>query len=245
MGNRVLIIMAFQMPNQMPSTRTQQPIVTGTSVLGIKYKDGVMMASDTLGSYGSMSRFTDIARLKQFGNYTVVGAGGDLSDFQYIQEQLENLIEQDEALDDGSTLNPNAIHKYLVRVMYGRRSKMDPLWNSIVVGGMYKGKQFLGTVDLLGTQFEDDIIATGFGGHLAIPLLREAHEKFGTDMSAEQARKVLEDCMRVLYYRDCRTINKLQFADITDSAISINSASEPVVLDTKWDFAKYRVPGGH
>lgn len=122
---------------------------------------------------------------------------------------------------------------------------MDPLWNSVVVGGVYKGESFLGTVDLLGTQYEDDIVATGFGGHLAIPLLREALEAHGTNMSAEQARSVLEDCMRVLYYRDCRTINRLQFATITDGDIQVNDASEPVVLDTKWDFAKYRVPGGH
>ncbi len=32
-----------------PSTRTQQPIVTGTAVLGLKYKGGVMIAADTLG----------------------------------------------------------------------------------------------------------------------------------------------------------------------------------------------------
>ena len=32
-----------------PSTRTQQPIVTGTGVLAIKFKDGVMVAADTLG----------------------------------------------------------------------------------------------------------------------------------------------------------------------------------------------------
>ncbi len=32
-----------------PSSRTQQPIVTGTAVLGLKFKDGVMLAADTLG----------------------------------------------------------------------------------------------------------------------------------------------------------------------------------------------------
>ena len=32
--------------------RTQYPYVTGTSVLGIKYKDGVMIAADMLGAYG-------------------------------------------------------------------------------------------------------------------------------------------------------------------------------------------------
>lgn len=32
-----------------PKAHTQQPIVTGTSVLGIQFKDGVMLAADTLG----------------------------------------------------------------------------------------------------------------------------------------------------------------------------------------------------
>lgn len=35
-------------------TRTQQPIVTGTSVLGLKYKDGVMLAADNLGTLLSL-----------------------------------------------------------------------------------------------------------------------------------------------------------------------------------------------
>jgi 20S proteasome subunit beta 7 len=33
----------------MPAVHTQEPIVTGTSVIAIKYNDGVMMAADNLG----------------------------------------------------------------------------------------------------------------------------------------------------------------------------------------------------
>ena len=43
---------------------------------------------------------------------------------------------------------------------------MDPLWNSIVIGGVQDGKPFLGTVSMLGVQFSDEHIATG-----AAPLL--------------------------------------------------------------------------
>ena len=86
---------------------------------------------------------------------------------------------------------------------------MDPLWNSLVIGGAYKGERslpwfsvgsthavcgvsFLATVDLYGTAYEDDIIATGFGGHLAIPLLREAIEAHGAEMTYEQVRNLCE-----------------------------------------------------
>lgn len=33
-----------------PSQHTQQPIVTGTSVIAVKFKDGVVMAADNLGA---------------------------------------------------------------------------------------------------------------------------------------------------------------------------------------------------
>ena len=36
-------------PPRLPELTVRQPLVTGTSVLGIKYKDGVMLAADNLG----------------------------------------------------------------------------------------------------------------------------------------------------------------------------------------------------
>ena len=36
-----------------PTKHTTRPIVTGTSVIAVKYADGVMMAADTLGTYAA------------------------------------------------------------------------------------------------------------------------------------------------------------------------------------------------
>lgn len=38
-------------------------MVTGTSVLGVKFSGGVIIAADMLGSYGSLARFRNISRL--------------------------------------------------------------------------------------------------------------------------------------------------------------------------------------
>lgn len=38
-------------------------MVTGTSVLGVKFAGGVIIAADMLGSYGSLARFRNISRL--------------------------------------------------------------------------------------------------------------------------------------------------------------------------------------
>lgn len=45
-----------------------------------------------IGSYGSLARFRDIKRLYPVGESTIVGASGDLSDYQYIQHLLDSLM---------------------------------------------------------------------------------------------------------------------------------------------------------
>jgi hypothetical protein len=66
----------------------RDPYVTGTSVLAITYKDGVMMACDTLGAYGATKRYKSFERIRKVNNSCVLAAGGELSDFQYIMRPV-------------------------------------------------------------------------------------------------------------------------------------------------------------
>ena len=63
--------------------------------------------------------------------------------------------------------------------------------------------------DLLGTTYSSSSIATGYGAYIAIPLLRTAVDGREDTLTEEEARKIIEDCMRVLYYRDARSIDKV------------------------------------
>ncbi|KAG9316235.1 proteasome endopeptidase complex beta subunit [Chiua virens] len=231
--------------------RTQQPIVTGTSVLAIKFKDGIMMAADNLASYGSLARFKDVQRLQAVGDYTVVGASGDMSDFQYIQRILDDIAIQEIAAQDGHELGPVEIHEYMSQVMYARRSRINPLWNSLVIGGFKDGKRWVDTAYVvagadvcsgscrtsicLGPPYTASTIATGYGAYIAQPLLRKAVEGYENVLTEEQARKILEDSMRVLFYRDARSLNKYQFATITTAGVKI---SDSLQLETAWGFAE-------
>lgn len=119
----------------------RSPIVTGTSVLALKFKDGVMVAADNLASYGSLARFKDVERLKPVGSYTVVGAGGDMSDFQHLERTLESLVINEGNQGDGHEVGPKEVYNYLSKLMYARRTKMNPLWNTLLVGGFRKGER--------------------------------------------------------------------------------------------------------
>lgn len=60
---------------------------------------------------------------------------------------------------------------------------------------------------MIGVHYEDNHVATGFGNHLAKPILRD---EWNEDLSYEEGVKLLEKCMRVLLYRDRSAVNKLQ-----------------------------------
>ncbi|XP_042061659.1 proteasome subunit beta type-4-like isoform X1 [Salvia splendens] len=223
--------------SEADSQRTLYPYVTGTSVIGIKYKDGLLFAADMGGSYGSTLRYKSVERLKSVGKHSVIGASGEISDFQEIMRYLDELISLfDNMWDDGNSLGPKEVHNYLTRVMYNRRNKFNPLWNSLVLGGIKNGKKYLGTVSMIGVHYEDDHVATGFGNHLARPILRdEWHE----NLTYEEGVKLLEKCMRVLLYRDRSAVNKLQIAKITEEGFTV---SEPYSLKTSWDFNAFKNP---
>ncbi|CCU98673.1 unnamed protein product [Malassezia sympodialis ATCC 42132] len=205
-----------------------------------------MLAADNLASYGSLARFMDIRRLERVGDNVVIGASGDMSDWQNLKHTLNKLIEKEELENDGHALTPAQVYAYLSRTMYEKRSKMDPLWNALVLGGYdaRSSEPFLGYVDLLGTTYQSTTIATGFGLHLAQPMLRKAVEGREASLTEEEARSILEECMRVLctscfsltpVYRDARSLNRFQIAKITKDGSHI---SEPYSVSTEWGFAE-------
>lgn len=216
-----------------PSTRTTQPIVTGSSVLAIKYDKGVMIAADTLASYGSLARYKDVRRIIKVGDRTILGASGEMSDFQAIESMLDGMHQSDVNEDDGYTRSPSEVHNYMRAVMYQRRNKMNPLWNQLVVGGFSEGSPYLGFVDMIGTSFEEDFIATGFGGYLALPIIRS---RWRADLTEAEAKTLLEDCLRVCFYRDCRSSSRIIVAKATAEGTDI---CEPYEVGTDWQVANF------
>ena len=193
----------------------------------------------TEASYGSLARFVDQQRLIPVGKETVVGVGGDISDLQYLEKYLEDL-EIDENYDnDGQSLTARHVFSYLSKTFYNRRSKMDPLWNAVLVAGHDNGEPFLSYVDLLGVTYSAPTLATGFGAYLAIPLLRKLVDKDGDEknITEEQARKVVDECMKVLFYRDARSIDKYSVATITKEGVRIEK--DVRCEDMSWRFAEH------
>jgi len=217
-----------------PITRTTQPIVTGTSVLGIKFDGGVAIAADMLGSYGSLARFPGLSRMMKVNKNTIIAASGDYADFQSIKDDLDLMMIENDIQDDGHGYTPESIFAFLRIFLYQKRSKFEPLWNTLAVAGYKHDKPFLGFVDKLGVAYEETTVATGYGAYIARPLMTKAIEDKNGSLSKDEAIKLLSDCLKVLYYRDARSINRFEIAVCTKDGISIESNMKSV---TNWDIA--------
>lgn len=227
--------------NEFPQMHTQSPMVTGASVIAVKFNDGIVMATDKLGSYGSLLRFDNMERMVQVGDSTVVGVSGDISDFQYLKKILDELEIEDGYDMEQDNLKASHVHEYLRRVFYNRRSKMNPLWNACVVAGFdEKGETVLKYVNLLGVSYSSPCIATGFGSYMGVPLLRQKvdSEDDVKNLDKKSAIKLIKECMRILFYRDARSWNKFDMCVLNKSTKKIEFQYGLQCDGMNWNFAK-------
>lgn len=122
-----------------------------------------------------MCRFKDMRRYLSFNENTLMATSGDVSDHQMLQRELEAFVAEQTALTTGAPPTPKALANLTSRILYLRRSKMNPYWLSVVVAGVSEKPRgvesqssqdaqeevFLGCTDMLGTFFQENFVATG------------------------------------------------------------------------------------
>ena len=187
------------------------------------------MAADCLASYGSLARFRDVQRINELNKHCLLGTSGDIADCQSLLKELSEYTGE----EMNEKLSPRHLFNYLQQLHYKRRCDMNPLWNSHVIAGVSRNNNhlFLGVVDLKGTSYEADAVATGFGNYLAIPMLRKADP---INMTEEEAVDLVVKCMKVLYARDARALDKIQLAKVTCNGCEIG---QPIKISIDWSIA--------
>ncbi|EMS16452.1 calcium-dependent protein kinase 2, putative [Entamoeba histolytica HM-3:IMSS] len=202
------------------------------SVLGIKYEGGVLIAADTLGSYGSMALFKDLERVIKLGKYTIIAGSGEYSDFIELNETLQKKVNGDECCEGKENgYKPSELYSYAQRILYKHRCDQKPLFVTLIVGGVKKDEIFLGQTDMYGTSFTENYVASGIGAHMAMPLLRK---EWKDHMSREEAEHLIERCMKILYLNHCWAGNQYLLGVVDSEGSDIIG---PITIDTtgKWD----------
>ena len=195
---------------------TTAPTTVGSSVVGIKYNKGVIIASDVrLTAYG-YKKYNNISRIAQINDNTIIGSSGEYSDFQEIKRILEEKALEDNLYDGyNSFLGPKEFASYLAFISYQKRNKMNPYWNTTIVGGFdWEGNPYLNSVDQYGTRYENNYLVSGFALYFAGPLLEHAVPKDVSKLTKEKAIELIDDLFRVLFYRDANSSDRIYYGII-------------------------------
>lgn len=165
---------------------------------------------------------------------------------QYLDRLLKSLdVEENYGVADATEsekdphMSAKNLHAYLSKVMYKRRSDFNPLWNAMLVAGLdEEEKPFLAYADLLGTTYSSPSLATGFGAHLAQPIMRRVvpNEAASKELSKEQAVDCVKECMKVLFYRDARSMPVYSIAVIDGSGVDLKQDEK--LENQSWAFAE-------
>ena len=225
-----------------PIKHSQSAVYTGSSVIGLKYNKGIIIACDTLMHYGSSLSLTKCYdRIKVLNNRTLTGYSGEFSDMQETQRILNELILEDQLdTNKNGNMGPVEIGHYLSSLHYHQRNRFDPYLNSAIVGGIdFKGDVVLMQVDPFGTFLTGNYFTTAFANYFACSLLRNEYPKNPSELTKEQAIKLILKCFEVLFYRDSKAGDVIQYTILENDNNVLKTENKIAKLETKWEYKQF------
>lgn len=222
---------------------TTSPTTTGSSVVGVKFDKGVIIVSDNKISCHGYKKYDNISRISRINTNTIIGSSGEYSDFQELNRILIEKAEFDELYNGyDSFLGPKELSSYLSYICYEKRCKMNPYWNTTIVGGIdWEGKPFMNSVDLYGTKYSNTFLVSGFATYFAGPLLENAIPK-DSNISKEKAIELIDSLFRVLFYRDSTAGDTLYYGIMEkDESNNIEYNLLEKKLVTNWEHQLFKL----
>ena len=226
-----------------PIKNSQSVIYSGSSVIGLKYNKGIIIACDTRMCYGSsLSLVSTNERIKALNKRTLIGYSGEFSDMQETSRILNELILEDQLESNGKdTKGPVELGHYLSSLHYRKRNNLDPYLNSAIVGGIdFNGDIVLMQVDPFGTFLTANYFTTAFANYFACSLLRNNYPKNPNDLTKDKALDLIMKCFEVLFYRDCNAGDTIQFSVMEKDNNGVpNIEHGKYKLKTKWEYKQF------
>ncbi len=169
----------------------------GATAVGLRVKEGVVLATDKRMSYGGfiMSRsFKKLFRIKDKIGVAFAGLYGDMGGLIRIVEASLKLY----SLEAGREPSVFNTAKFLSALLYSY--KILPFYVEVLVGGIEPGgKPALYVLDPLGSIIDDDYTAVGSGATIAFGVLEESYRE---DLNLEDAEKVAYNAVLAAIRRD-------------------------------------------
>lgn len=146
---------------------------TGTTTVGIKLKDGVVLAADTQASLDHMVETLNIKKILPITDRIAITTAGSVGDLQALARMLEAEAKYYQ-FTWGKPMTAKAMANLLSNIL--NESKWFPYMVQIIIGG-YVEEPTLASLDPLGGLIFDNYTTTGSGGPFAIAILEDGYKE--------------------------------------------------------------------
>ena len=181
------------------SNNVEEKILHGTTTVGIKASDGVVLCADMRASAGYFIANNNTMKIQQIDDHVGMTMAGGVADAQNITDILRyhsNLhrVEKNE---------PIAI-KSLTRLtsLIFHQNRGYPFIADILVGGYDKQGPALYNIDMFGSVEEKTYVTTGSGSPVAYGLLEE---EYRDDLTVEDAKVIALRAVKAAITRNIGT----------------------------------------
>ena len=148
---------------------TEEALKTGTTTIGIKCKDGVIMASEQRATMGNMIAHTQVQKVYKIADNLGMTIAGLVGDAQLMVRfvQSEAAIY---AMKRGSPMSVNAAATLVANVI------RQGFYVGLIVGGYDNKGPHIFSIDGAGGYIEDDVVSVGSGSVFALGVLKTQYK---------------------------------------------------------------------
>ncbi len=181
----------------------------GATAVGVRARDGVVLATDRRMSYGGFIVSRAIRKVYVFEDRVAIAFAGLYGDMGGLYRLLEAELKYYQATS-GSRLSVRAIAKRLSTILYAY--KPLPFYVEAILGGVEDETPILYALDPLGSVTEDAYIAAGSGATIALGVLEA---EYNPEINVDKAEQLAIRAVKASIERDAMTGDGIDIATIT------------------------------
>jgi proteasome beta subunit len=169
-----------------------------TTIVGIKTKEGVVLASDKRASKGFFIGSKIVQKISQIDDTLAIAIAGQLSDAEHLIKVAtaeRKLIE----LRRGFPLSVKESSRLIANLAYSGLKNYQPYFVELLVAGVDSKGAHVNVADMSGAITSEDFAASGSGAPIAYGVLESLYNK---EMTNDNAREVAKKAILAAMERD-------------------------------------------
>ncbi|MBI0584095.1 MAG: archaeal proteasome endopeptidase complex subunit beta [Methanomassiliicoccus sp.] len=201
---------------------TNNELKTGTTTIGIVFKDGVVMATEHRATMGNIIAHKDVRKLFKIDDNLGLTVAGLVGDAQLLARYIKAEVELYK-MKKGTPMSVNSAATLLSNIMRGGGGSYGFYYVGLIMGGLDTTGGHVYALDAAGGSIRDEYVSIGSGSSFAYGVL-EDHYKLG--MTEDEAINLAIRGLNAAMRRDSASGDGYAIAVINKDGFKELSADE-------------------